>query len=243
MVKSGFGKITKAILSELYREFDFEIEQVALNHFGKFYDVEEIPWQIQTGPTQRPFDLLARPAFLKALEDRNYDFVWIQIDVQHLGSISEQISEIKLKKKKNGESFPKIVYYVPIDMYLSEANRSAFIHCDVIVPYSEFGRKEISRVAPDLKERIEVIGCGYDPSLLTRIDSDARKLFRQEHFGIVDDSTFLISNINRNTRRKMLSTTLAAFAKFKQVTPNTKLYLHTEMHSVNEGFDIQQALV
>ncbi len=241
-VKSGLGKITFHVLQELSQNLGYEIEQIAVNHFGTFFDQDLIPWQIQAATSKDPKDRMGKKLFLSSLEERDYDLVWIHLDVQHLGSISEQIKEVKNKKKAANASFPKIVFYAPIDMPLHPHHRRCFEHVDAIVSESQFGRDEILRIAPDLEGKLSVIGVGHDPKLSFTVTEETRKIYRKSYFRIADEDTFLIINVNRNTLRKQISQSLSVFAEFKKGVPNSKLYLHTETSGREFDVDIPNAM-
>src|SRR5690606_9543751 len=108
-----------------------------------------------------PLERHGKKLFVRALRENEYDLVWIQIDIQHICSVSGNLKDLKKKAEQSGKAFPKIVYHVPVDMSFVDALRPGLEVCDAIVPYSEFGKREILRIAPDLADRIQVIGCSF----------------------------------------------------------------------------------
>ncbi len=239
---SGMGKITRNVLQALHQTGEYEIEQIAINHLGSFLDTSEIPWQVQSAGAKNPNDALGQSLFLDALRDRHYDLVWVHVDIQHLGRLHKSITKLKESRKKEGKSFPHIILYAPIDMPLRENHACCFEHADTIVSESQYGKQEIIKIIPKRKDEVKVIGVGQDPRLAYRIGDVTRKIFRRTHFGIEDDSSFLVINVNRNTTRKQLAHTLSVFARFKFEIPDAKLYLHSEVAGRGCAVDIPMAM-
>jgi len=78
-----------------------------------------------------------------------------------------------------------------------------------------------------LKNRMPVIHHGVDLKTFKVLPSKETKEFRKKYFkGKVKDDTYLIVNISRNQPRKDIPRTMAVFAAFKKIVPNSYLYLH-----------------
>ncbi len=238
---TGFGKITNYVLQALIKELDFEVDQVGVSYFGEFYDPEEYPWRISSANSRDPRDPSGKGLFLHSLKTGNYDYVWIQMDIQHVVTIEKRLLEIKEELIKNGKTFPVILYYVPIDFEPLEDVAEKFKFCDHIIPYTQYAKEKILESCPDLSARIHVIECGYDSKSVLRLSPESRKIYRKSHFGIQDDSTFLVLNVNRNSTRKMLPHVLRVYQEFREKAPNSKLYLHTDPQDKATDIDLLTA--
>jgi len=91
---------------------------------------------------------------------------------------------------------------------------------------------------PSLKSRVSVIHHGVDIEKFKPLPKSEIKEFRKKYFeGNVNDSTFLIVNVSRNQPRKDLARSLAAFAQFKKLVPNSHLYLHCKVNDAGGSVD------
>jgi len=87
--------------------------------------------------------------------------------------------------------------------------------------------KKARLVTPSLRERISVIPHGVDVNVFRPLPDEERIKFRKEYFGNhIKDSTYLITNVSRNQPRKDITRTLAVFSIFKNIVPDSFLYLH-----------------
>lgn len=151
------------------------------------------------------------------------------------------------------------VGYFPVDAPIKEnwVTRSIAI-CPTPVAYCEWGKKQIMKYdrdiyetifnlaitkdgtkkkakmkTPSLKHRMHVIHHGVDTSVFKPLPKDEIKKFRSSFFTEdVKDDTYLVVNISRNQPRKDLSRTFHAFSIFKQIVPNSHLYLHAKVDDV-----------
>ena len=91
---------------------------------------------------------------------------------------------------------------------------------------------------PSLKDRIDVINHGVDIKDFYPLPVEDKKKFRKEFFqGKVKDDTFLIVNVSRNQPRKDITRTIAAFAAFKKIVPNSYLYIHAKANDAGGSID------
>lgn len=153
----------------------------------------------------------------------------------------------------------KWIGYFPVDAALKEnwVTRSIAM-ADYPVAYCEYGKREMMRFdrpefvttfsmkqgkddqgkqarlsTPALKDRISTITHGVDTQTFYPLEKAEIKKFRKEFFeGRVEDDTFLVVNVSRNQPRKDIARTLAAFAKLKEIVPNSYLYLHAKAEDV-----------
>ena len=99
-------------------------------------------------------------------------------------------------------------------------------------------RKKAKMAIEPVKSRIKVIHHGVDTNAFKPLPKDEIAKFRQEYFaGKVKDDTFLVINISRNQPRKDIARTMAAFARFKKLVPNSYLYLHMKANDAGGSVD------
>ena len=103
---------------------------------------------------------------------------------------------------------------------------------DTIVAYTEYGRNEVLRLNPKLKNKIIAIPHGNNSKDFYPLPEEEKLAFRKEFFGENADK-FIITNVNRNQPRKDLPATILAFIEAKKrwkeegITKEPFLYLHT----------------
>ena len=238
---TGFGTVSRHVLSALHASGEFQIEQIGINHHCEFYNQQEVPWQIHPAKYFDPKDPFGRSLFLKIFREREYDFVWILNDWQILCSVLKEINNIKNNKIKLSEKYPKIIFYFPIDTELAEENDVFFDVFDKVVLYCDFGFKQILKMSPMAKEKLSIINHGVDFSYMRRLPAEERRQIRQNLFDINSDETFLILNVNRNTLRKQLPLTILAYHEFRKFITDSKLYLHTSFYDSLSGINLSAA--
>ena len=100
------------------------------------------------------------------------------------------------------------------------------------------GKRKARLMVPSLKSRSSVINHGIDTNVFKPLSRDVIKQFRKEYFnGKVTDDTYLVVNVSRNQPRKDLARTMAAFAGFKKLVPNSHLYLHCKVNDVGGSIE------
>jgi len=92
-------------------------------------------------------------------------------------------------------------------------------------------------IAP-LKDRAKVIPHGVDIKNFKPLPEKEKKEFRKAFFkDLVDENTYIISNISRNQPRKDIPRTMLAFSYFKKGVKNAHLYLHCQEDDVGGSID------
>ena len=150
----------------------------------------------------------------------DYDVIFILQDAwvidNYLGTIKAAIDKDKI---------PPIVVYFPVDA--EEHDPDWYKNFDIVtkaVVYTEFGKKTVQEVAPDLK--LEIIPHGNDKEVFfKKFDSrdDAKKILFKGRDSYPD---FLVLNANRNQPRKRLDITLRGFKIFAEGKDDVALYMH-----------------
>lgn len=245
VARTGFATVSHNIIKNIkkhYRE-EMQIDVIAINYFGQPYYEDDNTYVISAQLNDLREDSHGRNFFLKALSDGDYDGVFICQDIGTIAPIVEVMRHVKkLKREANKKQFKSILYF-PIDGKIVYELTKDLEFFDVLVTYTEFGRKEVLRHKPNLN--LKVVPHGNNPKDFFPISEDDIKPFRKEFFGD-NANKFIISNINRNQPRKDIPSTIFAFEQalknWDADLPEPFLYLH--MHPKDPlGWDLRGLLM
>ncbi len=223
---TGFGTVSKYIISALQASGMFEIDQLAINFHGQFVDRELIPWQLSPARLLDPSDPYGNKMFLRAISEKDYDYIWILNDTFVVHSVAKEMRRILDEKAKKTGKKPTVLYYYPVDCRVISEASDMLRHCDIAIAYNEHGKSETIKVLPELQDKIKIIYHGTDVKLYQPFNRGIINKLKKKYFNI-EPETYLIINVNRNSIRKQLSRTMVAFKEFKKLVPNSLLYLHT----------------
>ena len=237
-VQTGFGVVSNYVLKGLHDTGNYEIDQLAINYHGDFYDREECPYQLVPAKIGNPRDPYGLKMFGQSLVKKKYDIVWILNDTFVVQPVAGVLDEIRKVYLDRGDIPPMFVYYYPVDCKVLSNYAGMIDKADVPVAYTEFGINETLKVLPHVEGRLEQIYHGVNTSVIRPISQTERAQWRKAYLK-VDDNTFVITNVNRNSVRKQIPHTLLAFKEFKKLVPNSVLYLHTVPK--DGGIDLLQA--
>lgn len=239
---TGFGNVARYIMQGLQSTGLYEIDQLAINFKGEFYDKNLYPYNLLPARLNNPQDPYGSQMFADALIGQDYDMVLVINDTFVVENVSTKIEEIRnLKRQKNKKLF-KLIYYYPVDCrFMTQASTMVKI-ADCAVAYTNFAKEETLRVLPE--KQLEVIYHGIDTEKFFPILEPERTKFRKAVFGIEDSDTFLWISVNRNSVRKDIARTILAFSEFKKQVPNSKIYIHTRIQDGTQGviFDLSVAI-
>lgn len=229
--RTGFGTVSKNIVSELNKHFgdDLQLDIIAINYFGEPYYENKNTYVISARKNDVKDDPFGRYFFLKILKESDeYDGIYICQDLGVIVSFMEVLEHIKRDKKENNKKVFKSIFYFPVDCKLIYELVRKLEFFDVLVTYTEYGRKEVNRLRPELK--VKVIPHGNNSKDFYPIDKEEIAEFRKEYFEDNADK-FIITNINRNQPRKDLPTTIFGYIEARKNwdnrLPKPFLYLHT----------------
>jgi glycosyltransferase involved in cell wall biosynthesis len=245
--RTGFATVSKNIVKEIKNNFGDEVllDIVAINYFGEpFYD-EYNNYIISAPLNDGNKDNFGRFFFLKALQDSDYDGLFICQDLGIIVPIIEVMEHIKAKKKEENRKSFKSIFYFPVDCALVPQLTTKLEFFDLLVTYTEYGRNEVVKLRPDLKTKLKVVPHGNNSKDFYPLEAEEVKMFRDEYFGNNSDK-FIVTNINRNQPRKDIPTTIFAFMEAKKIwpyeLPEPFLYLH--MHPKDPlGWDLRGILI
>jgi len=231
--RTGFATVSKNIKAEVKKAMGQEVEFhiCAVNHFGDNYVEEDGTIVFSAKRNDVKADDFGRFAFLKILNDSDeYDGIFIIQDLGVIQPIIGILESILNKKKKEGRKQFKSMWYFPVDCRLFPALVKQIEFFDTLVTYTNFGRDEVVRLRPDLRNKIKVVYHGNNPKDFYPIDEIAE--FRKSFFGGNHDK-IIITNVNRNQPRKDITNTIFGFIEAWQSWDETGierdpfLYLHS----------------
>lgn len=201
-------------------------------------------------------DEFGRMFFLDKIRSIEYDGIFILQDLGTIAGLVPLLREIQDNKKSAGLKVFKSMIYFPVDgpiqgrvknklfikekfdalpkerkqyfkEYISQLDELDFF--DTVVTYTNFGKSEILKHRPSLKDKIKVLYHGTNTTDFFPIDENEKTKFRKQYFGKNADK-FIVGLINRNQYRKDIGTSIFGFieAKYRwnQDLPRPFLYLH-----------------
>jgi D-inositol-3-phosphate glycosyltransferase len=246
VARTGFGTVSSNIVKELKKHFgsNIKLDIVAINYFGEPYWEDENTL-VQSGKLNDVnTDDFGRYFFLKKLNDNDYDGVFICQDLGVISPILEIVNYIKNKKREENRKGFKTIFYFPVDTALIKELTKNLELADLLVTYTDYGRKEVLKHRPELKTKIKVINHGNNAKDFYPLSQEQRNKFRQEYFG-VNANKFIITNVNRNQPRKDIPNTIFGFIEAKKIwqsdLPKPFLYLHCHPQDPL-GWDIRVVL-
>jgi glycosyltransferase involved in cell wall biosynthesis len=246
VARTGFGTVSKNIVQELKKHYGnkLHLDIIAINYFGEPYQEDENTFVISARKNDVNDDAFGRYFFLKILQENDYDGIFIMQDLGVIVSFMDVLVHIKQDKKDNNKKVFKSIFYTPVDcsVLIPQLVRGLEFF-DVLVTYTDFGRKEINRLRPELKVR--VVPHGNNSKDFYPLDSKEIKEFRESYFE-ENANKFIITNINRNQPRKDFPNTIFGFIEAKKSwnknLPEPFLYLHTHPNDPM-GWDIRAIML
>lgn len=232
MATTGFATVSQNIVPRIKKHFgeNLELHICSINYFGDTIYEEDgtiIFSAIKSAPKKDDF---GRFGFLKILKDsEEYDGIFIIQDLGVILPIIEILKTIKEEKKRENKRNFKSIFYFPVDCSLIHKQVEKLEFFDTLITYTEFGRKEVLRLRPELKGKLKVIPHGTDTKSFYPIEKEKIKDFRKYYFGDNADK-FIIMNLNRNQPRKDIPNTIFGFIEARKQwpkgVPHPFLYLH-----------------
>lgn len=247
VARTGFGTVSKNIVKELKKHYgdELQLDIIAINYFGEPYHDDKNTFVISARLNDVNDDPFGRFFFLKILKETDaYDGVFICQDLGTITSFMEVLEHIKQDKKENKQKVFKSIFYTPVDnVRLIYPLVKGLDFFDTLVTYTEYGRKLIKDLNPNLK--VKVVPHGNSSKDFYPMNLVDTMNFRKEYFGENSDK-FIITNINRNQPRKDIPNTIFAFIEAKEIwkenLPKPFLYLH--MHPKDPmGWDIRALMM
>lgn len=236
---TGFGVVSRHVLSALHATGKYEINHLAINHHGEFHDESKFPWQMQPARLLDPKDPHGMKMFHKTIATRHYDIVWICNDLFVTTKVANVVEEAKQIALKNRRKPPVFIYYYPVDCQVIHNGADFLDVCDIPVCYTEHGKEETLKVKPHLEKKLLTIPHGVDTSVFFPANKLNIERWKQNLFKCDSDTTIVL-NVNRNSTRKQIPYSILAFKEFKKRVPNSIMYIHSMIR--DQGGDMQRAV-
>ena len=226
---TGFATVSKNLISNWKRQFgdNLKIDIVAVNYFGEDYNESPNVRIISAKLKDVAKDDFGRYVFMRSLADIDYDLVFILQDLGVIIPLVPHLKKIQDDKKEAKRKLFKSIFYFPIDFALTPNLAVGIDFFDQLATFTEYGRKMLLNLKPELKHKIRVIPHGNNMKNYYPIESQKEKSdFRKQYFGDNSDK-FIVGCVNRNQPRKDIPTTIFGFLEYKnQFNENAFLYLH-----------------
>jgi len=244
--RTGFGTVSKNVVKELKKYFgkDLKLEIIAINYFGEPIQEDENTKIISGMLNDVKKDDYGRHIFLKTLQEGDYDGIFVMQDLGVFVPIIEIIDFIKSEKKDNNRKSFKSIFYFPVDSPIVYELTKDLELIDLLVTYTEYGKKEILKHKPNLKNKIRIVPHGSNSKEFYPLPESEVKEFRDKYFG--SDEKFIITNLNRNQPRKDIPQTIFGFIEAKKLWDNRlpKPFLYLHCHPKDPyGWDLRAILV
>lgn len=230
-VATGFGTVTRNILTGLHATGKYDIQVLGVNYWGDPHPYPFPIWPVGVGSNdpygrQRAFDMMAK--------NLDFDVLFFFQDAFILQSLVATGLD-KLKQMKNFVSMS----YFPVDGVPKKGWIECMAKIDVPVTYTEFAKTEAILAHPTIADKLKVIPHGANTKDFFPLPQEAAASFRRDYFTKHADK-FIVTNVNRNQQRKDIPRTLLAFKEFKRRRPNSVLYLH--MATKDQGWDLSEVV-
>jgi glycosyltransferase involved in cell wall biosynthesis len=207
---TGFANVARNVLGRLATDYGYDIHCSAINFAGDPHPDQQTMHLYPAHLGGDPWGLGRVDSLVQQVDP---DVVWLFNDVHVIRSWMEHTCFHKRP----------VVAYFPIDSkeiapkYLIPMKRDNII----AVTYSQFAADEVHRSVSDME--VEIIGHGVDTNIFFP-SPQGKEAFRQEQD--VPLEMFIFLNVNRNSFRKNIPSTMRAFAHIKNRLPQGMLFLH-----------------
>ena len=228
---TGFGQVSRNILSLLYATGKYNINVLGINHGGDSYDYQRFPYKIDpaTCLLSNDMDLHGRQKILRKLTNERVDILFVLNDTFLVQTVMGEM--IKIREKLPLDRQFAIVYYFPIDCHPYPAwINDTVMKADFPVVYTSYGKQACYK-ATNAIFPLDVIYHGTNKREFFPLDDKSVKEFRVTVFKEHADD-FLILNVNRNQSRKDLHRSLSAYALFHKRVPNSFYFINCQLEDV-----------
>lgn len=232
---TGFSNVLSNILQRLPDEVEKDI--IAINYYGDpVYDRKRYPGNVWPAATFIDgVDVYGRKRFLQRLMAGDYDVVFLMLDPFVIATFIDELLAIKEAKPF------KLIGYFPIDAYPRPSWIEVMKKFDEPVLYTKSALEDCQRLDSDFAAK--VIPHGIDQRDFYYVNDRANvQNFRETFFSQGLFGKFLITNVNRNQKRKDLFRSLLVLSYLKQNSANEYfLYLHAQNDDIGGDVDLMAA--
>ena len=227
---TGFGAVAKELVDEWAKDKKLSIVIFAINDKSKaVYDylpnVKVIP-ALQTGDKDTKKDIYRRIELLQIIYQNDFDALFFLQDIEVINPMSDNLKEVKNKKRdENRPNFKSIIYF-PIDSEPRSSDLKVLLFFDEVVTYTQYAKEVMKPLLSDTQfKKIKIIPHGTNTTDFYPYSPLAKAKAKSDIFGTED--VFVFGSVNRNQVRKDFGSLIMGFAMFKHTTQaNALLYLH-----------------
>lgn len=247
-VETGFAQVAKQILQRLNITGKYAFTIWGINYFGEGYDKKKYPYNVLPPCTKPGMDPYGFDGLKTLITSGQFDILFTLNDLQILNPLIPMVQEAKEKGSKM-----KWILYSPLDgNFISAKLAECMEYSEYPVCYTQFQYDKTIAVLPHIKDKLKIMYHGAEPETFHPITPENRRKYRKEYFGIDDDKTFLLINVNRNQWRKDIGRTMYGFKRFNEKYPNSRLYMHCQVRDVGGsildqakgiGLDLQRDII
>jgi glycosyltransferase involved in cell wall biosynthesis len=227
---TGFGTVSRNILSGLYNTGRYAIDILGINYWG---DPHGFPFRIWPTGTNAEKDPYGRKKVFNMIPRMEYDILFFLQD----SFILDFLPQLHAQLRGAAKDFRSICYF-PVDGTPKEQWMKNVSACDLTVAYSEYGKFAAQKAFPDMGDLL-VIPHGANTSDYFVANENDVRAFKAQFFGAQAEK-FVFTNLNRNQQRKDIPRTIAAFAEFRKHVPESLLYLH--MAKQDQGWNLEEVV-
>lgn len=246
LLSTGYGVISKEILSRLYNNYSDRFEVAEMAGYGDHTDqrMKQIPWKVYP-VVPHPDDKAYRELYERDPINQFGKAIWEKVTLDYQADINLDHRDFWYKSYQLFSPFRRfynLVWCPTVDSFpCAEEWIDGFERVDACFTYTEWAQKVLEYQSPG---RIKLCGLA-SPGVNTDIFFPlGNKPKLKQNIGLHPD-TLVVGMVARNQIRKLFPHLFEAFSKFliegpKHLTCRTILYLHTAWPDL--GWDIPQLL-
>jgi len=230
LLHTGMGVVLREIALGLHNTGKYEVIAMGWGHNGYPHN---LPFQILPASARDfgkdGYPQAGIPGFGQTIDMVKPDVVWALGDSWMLNWVKD------LSNRKNF----KYIQYMPIDGDPIPTEWIPWIeHAEKLVLYSEYGVKEVAKVASHIKPAM--IYHGTHPERYFPVSKEQKEEIRSKitYWNVVGDNqigqqagipkdAFVVGVVARNQPRKNFDKIIKSFAVFAKDKPNARLWLHS----------------
>jgi len=231
-VPTGFGRVADHVLKPLAVSGEYDVHLCAINYQGDMRDRDRYPYRYYAPYLSDPANMYGIYRVNELVARIEPDVVWLFNDLAIIKSYYDEAAEAL--------GTVPVVTYSPVDGDpFPERYLDGIRYATIPIVYTEYARRVLAEMDPDLGERLEVVPHGHDaaefhPLAETKAES---KRLALEKMPQVDPSWFIVLRVDKNHERKQWASSIRVFARFAEDKPDVRFWMHTTFIREN-GFDI-----
>lgn len=223
---TGFSRQAKNILTRFSKQ-GFEIAAIGINRIDESplrpFEDDRVSFKVFRAGID-PSDPLGKNLLVKVFERHSADVLFVMGDIWSFrGWFAPWLERCQFRHRF------KTIGYFSCEYPMDTEDLDILSLVDYPVCHSKWGLDfnngsgfdEIKKKIPHLIYIPDTVD-----SKIFHWSSEDQRIMDRKALGIAEDQ-YVICNVNRNTVRKDLSSTLSAFRRVKKEIPNARLYLHT----------------